>query len=242
VGTLRQDIQAVFDRDPAARTWWEVFTTYPGLHALWLHRIAHWLWMHHLRWLGRLLSHCARWLTGIEIHPGAVIGPGFFIDHGMGVVIGETADIGPNVTLYHGVTLGGTSWNKGKRHPTLKEGVVVGAGAKVLGPITIGERTRIGANAVVVRDVPANSVVVGIPGRVTHRDGAVESVGEHGQGHRFDLEHGDMPDLTAGALRALAERVARLERGQGLTPRGEDEEIPPDDDAKAGGGRGFGLA
>jgi len=243
VGTLRQDIRAVFDRDPAARTLWEVLTTYPGLHAICLHRVSHWLWTHHLRWVGRLLSHAARWLTGIEIHPGAVIGPGFFIDHGMGVVIGETAEVAPNVTLYHGVTLGGTSWNKGKRHPTLLEGVVVGAGAKVLGPITIGARTRIGANAVVVKDVPPDSVVVGIPGRVTHRNGAAVTVDESGQTHRVDLEHGALPDLTARALQALAARVARLERDQGL-PAGEhedaghtddvpraDAEAPADDDA-----------
>ena len=244
---MRQDIQAVFDRDPAARTLWEVLTTYPGVHAIGMYRVAHWLWTHRLRWLGRLLSHTARWLTGIEIHPGAVIGPGFFIDHGMGVVIGETAEVAPNVTLYHGVTLGGTSWKKGKRHPTLLEGVVVGAGAKVLGPITVGERTRIGANAVVVRDVPPDSVVVGIPGRVTHRNGLPVTVDERGQTHRVDLEHGALPDLTAGALAALAARVARLERGQGL-PVGkdegaethEDEAAPSDDDASTGG-RGFGL-
>jgi serine O-acetyltransferase len=230
VGTLRQDIRAVFDRDPAARTLWEVLTTYPGLHAICLHRAAHWLWTHHLRWVGRLLSHAARWITGIEIHPGAVIGPGFFIDHGMGVVIGETAEVAPNVTLYHGVTLGGTSWNKGKRHPTLHEGVVVGAGAKVLGPITIGARTRIGANAVVVKDVPPDSVVVGIPGRVTHRNGAALTVDESGQRHRVDLEHGALPDLTARALQTLAARVARLERGQGL-PVGEGEGAGHADDA-----------
>ena len=213
---LRRDVQAVFERDPAARTLWEVLTTYPGLHALWFHRFAHWLWGHHLRWAGRLVSHLARWLTGIEIHPGARIGPGLFIDHGMGVVIGETAEIGPDVTLYHGVTLGGTSWKKGKRHPTLLRGVVVGAGAKVLGPITIGERTRIGANAVVVRDVPADAVVVGIPGRVTLRHG--------GPGPAIDLEHGALPDVTANALRALAERVAICERALGQTPPPFDEE------------------
>ena len=241
MGTLRQDIQAVFDRDPAARTWWEVLTTYPGLHAIWFHRVAHWLWTHHLRWPGRLLSHAARWLTGIEIHPGATIGPGFFIDHGMGVVIGETAEVGPNVTLYHGVTLGGTSWNKGKRHPTLMEGVVVGAGAKVLGPITIGARTRIGANAVVVKEVPPDSVVVGIPGRVTHRLGAPVTVDERGQRHQVDLDHGALPDVTARALKMLADRVARLERGPGAAP-GRDEDEPPDDDAGTGGGHGFGLA
>jgi serine O-acetyltransferase len=202
-----------------------------------------------LKWLARFLSHLSRWLTGIEIHPGARIGRRFFIDHGMGVVIGETAEVAPNVTIYHGVTLGGTSWNKGKRHPTLCEGVVVGAGAKVLGPITVGARTRIGANAVVVRDVPPDSVVVGIPGRVTHRGGTPVTVDEHGQTHRVDLEHGALPDLTAGALRALAARVARLEHGQGLpTPEDDDaaahadDTTPPDDDAASGGGRGFGLA
>ncbi|HKQ97637.1 MAG TPA: serine O-acetyltransferase [Candidatus Polarisedimenticolia bacterium] len=217
---LRQDIQAVFDRDPAARTLWEVLTTYPGLHALWFHRLAHGLWTHHVRWGGRLVSHLSRWLTGIEIHPGASIGPGFFIDHGMGVVIGETAEIGPDVTLYHGVTLGGTSWKKGKRHPTLERGVVVGAGAKVLGPITIGERTRIGANAVVVRDVPADAVVVGIPGRVTLRHG--------GPGPAIDLEHGALPDVQAKAMRALAERLAICERALGHTPPPFDDENDSD--------------
>ena len=221
---LRRDIQAVFDRDPAARTLWEVLTTYPGLHALWFHRLAHWLWTHHVRWGGRLVSHFARWLTGIEIHPGATIGPGFFIDHGMGVVIGETAEIGPDVTLYHGVTLGGTSWKKGKRHPTLCEGVVVGAGAKVLGPITIGERTRIGANAVVVRDIPPDAIVVGVPGRVTLRHGVT--------GQHIDLEHGALPDVTARALRTLAERLAVCERSLGHNP-------PPLDDGSDGD---FGLA
>jgi serine O-acetyltransferase len=141
---LREDIQSVFDRDPAARTFWEVLTCYPGVHAMVTHRLAHWLWVHRLRWLGRLVSHLGRFFTGIEIHPGASIGRRLFIDHGMGVVIGETAVIGDDVTLYHGVTLGGTSWNKGRRHPTLANGVVVGAGAKVLGPITIGRRPRSG--------------------------------------------------------------------------------------------------
>ena len=151
-------------------------------------------------------------LSGVEIHPGATIGPGFFIDHGMGVVIGETAEIGANVTLYHGVTLGGTSWNKGKRHPTLEDDVVVGAGAKILGPITIGARTRVGANAVVVKNVPADSVVIGIPGRVTHRKGLVQVVyNENGSAHSLDLEHGTMPDMTGRALRHLADRIAKLE-------------------------------
>lgn len=163
---IKEDIACVFDRDPAARTHWEVLTCYPGLHALTLHRFAHWLWLQRMRWLARLTSHLTRWLTGIEIHPGATIGRRVFIDHGMGVVIGETAEIGDDCTLYHGVTLGGTSWNKGKRHPTLARGVVIGAGAKVLGPITIYEGAKVGSNAVVVRDVPPGATAVGIPARI----------------------------------------------------------------------------
>jgi serine O-acetyltransferase len=163
---LRDDIASVFERDPAARTTWEVLTCYPGLHALYIHKLARWFWRHGLRWLGRATSHFGRLLTGIEIHPGAQIGRRVFIDHGMGVVIGETAEIGDDVTLYHEVTLGGTSWAKGKRHPTLGKGVVIGAGAKVLGPIMIGDGAKIGSNAVVVKDVPANATVVGVPGRV----------------------------------------------------------------------------
>ncbi len=163
---LREDISCVFDRDPAARTTWEVLTCYPGLHALIFHRFNHWLWGIGLKWLARLGSNVARWMTGIEIHPGATIGRRFFIDHGMGVVIGETAVIRDDCTLYHGVTLGGTSWNKGKRHPTLERGVVIGAGAKVLGPITLGEGAKVGSNAVVVRDVPTGATAVGIPARI----------------------------------------------------------------------------
>jgi serine O-acetyltransferase len=163
---LREDIACVFERDPAARSTWEVLTCYPGFHALTLHRFSHWLWERRLRWLARLFSHFTRFLTGIEIHPGATIGNCVFIDHGMGVVIGETAVIASGCTLYHGVTLGGTSWNKGKRHPTLESGVVIGAGAKVLGPITIGEGAKIGSNAVVVRDVPSGATAVGIPARI----------------------------------------------------------------------------
>jgi serine O-acetyltransferase len=213
--TIRDDLRAVFDRDPAARSWYEVVAAYPGLHALWFYRIAHWFWRHHLHWLGRLTSHLGRFLSGIEIHPGARIGPGFFIDHGMGVVIGETAELGSNVTLYHGVTLGGTSWKKGKRHPTLGDDVVVGAGAKILGPITIGARTRVGANAVVVKDVPPDSVVVGVPGRVTHRHGQRVVYVEEGHTHSVDLEHGALPDMTAHALRRLAHRIERLENQLG---------------------------
>ncbi|BBN87796.1 MULTISPECIES: serine O-acetyltransferase [Azospira] len=163
---LREDIHSVFDRDPAARSVLEVLTCYPGIHAITLHRLAHWLWGHRLRWLARFVAHISRFLTGIEIHPGATIGRRFFIDHGMGVVIGETAVIGDDVTLYHGVTLGGTSWNKGKRHPTLENGVVIGAGAKVLGPITMGAGAKVGSNAVVVRDVPGGATAVGNPARI----------------------------------------------------------------------------
>jgi serine O-acetyltransferase len=163
---LREDIACVFERDPAARSRWEVLTCYPGLHALQLHRLAHWLWSNGFKWLGRMSSHLGRWVTGIEIHPGARIGRRVFIDHGMGIVIGETAEIGDDCTLYHGVTLGGTSWSKGKRHPTLERSVVIGAGAKVLGPLVVGEGARIGSNAVVMRDVPAGATAVGIPARI----------------------------------------------------------------------------
>src|SRR5258705_10276492 len=166
----REDIQCVFERDPAARSVLEVVTCYPGFHALQLHRFSHTLWRMGLRWLGRLSSHLARFLTGIEIHPGATIGRRVFIDHGMGVVIGETSEIGDDCTLYHGVTLGGTSWNKGKRHPTLARGVVIGAGAKVLGPILVGDGAKIGSNAVVVRDVPPGATAVGIPARIVTAD------------------------------------------------------------------------
>ncbi len=163
---LREDIGVVFDRDPAARTFFEVLTTYPGVHAILLHRLSHAIWGMGFKWLARLSSHLARWLTGIEIHPGAVIGRRVFIDHGMGVVVGETAVIGDDCTLYHGVTLGGTSWQKGKRHPTLEAGVIIGAGAKVLGPITLGAGAKVGSNAVVVKDVPAGATAVGIPARI----------------------------------------------------------------------------
>ena len=161
--TLKEDIASVFDRDPAARSTFEVLTCYPGLHARIFHRLSHTLWCANFKWLARFLSHIARFFTGIEIHPGATIGRRFFIDHGMGVVIGETAVIGDDVTLYHGVTLGGTSWKEGKRHPTLGNGVVVGAGAKILGPITIGDSAKIGSNAVVVKEVPAGATAAGIP-------------------------------------------------------------------------------
>ena len=167
---LKEEIAVVFERDPAARNTWEVITCYPGFHALLVHRVAHGLWRARLRWLARLTSHVGRFLTGIEIHPGATIGRRFFIDHGMGVVIGETAEVGDDCTLYHGVTLGGTSWNKGKRHPTLGNGVVLGAGAKILGPITIGDGARIGSNAVVVKSVPPGATAIGIPAHIVEKE------------------------------------------------------------------------
>lgn len=201
---IRRDIDSVLERDPAARNWFEVAICYPGLHALWGYRITHGLWTRNFKTTARAISQFTRWATGIEIHPGAVIGPAFFIDHGMGVVIGETAEIGPNVTLYHGVTLGGTSLNKGKRHPTLGENVVVGAGAKVLGAITIGDNSRIGANAVVVKDVPPDSVVVGVPGQIIHRSKPLVP-------HTPDMEHTQMPDTLGVALAALTERLNQLE-------------------------------
>lgn len=166
---MKEDINSVFDRDPAARTTFEVLLNYPGLHAIWIHRLSHRLWRANWKLVARCISTFSRWLTGIEIHPGATLGRRFFIDHGMGVVIGETAEIGDDVTLYHGVTLGGTSWNAGKRHPTLEDNVVIGAGAQVLGPITIGKGGKVGSNSVVVKDVPENATAVGIPARIVNQ-------------------------------------------------------------------------
>ncbi len=203
--SLRHDIRSVFERDPAARTTLEVVLNYPGLHALWGYRISHWLWRHNLKLIARVISQVIRGITGVEIHPGASIGQGFFIDHGMGVVIGETAEVGENVTLYHGVTLGGTSLTKGKRHPSLGDRVVVGAGAKILGAITIGSDTRIGANAVVVKSVPANSVVVGVPGQNIAR-----SIPHHAT-DAPDLNHTSLPDLIGVSLAELMKRVEALE-------------------------------
>ena len=201
---LKSDIQAVFDRDPAARSKAEVIFCYPGLHAVWFHRVAHWFWKHEFYFIGRFISHLGRFFTGIEIHPGATIGKGFFIDHGMGVVIGETAEIGDNVTLYHGVTLGGVSWEKVKRHPTIEDNVVIGSGAKVLGPFSVGKGSKIGSNSVVVKEVPANSTVVGIPGRVVL---ATEKPSE-----KVDLEHGNLPDPEAKAISCLFDQIRELER------------------------------
>lgn len=167
---IKEDINCVFDRDPAARNFFEILTTYPGVQAIQWHRLTHWFWQRDFKWLARFLSMISRWMTGVEIHPAARIGRRFFIDHGMGVVIGETAEIGDDCTLYHGVTLGGTSWSEGKRHPTLANNVVVGAGAKVLGPIIVHEGARIGSNAVVVKEVEAGQTVIGVPGRVVRTD------------------------------------------------------------------------
>jgi serine O-acetyltransferase len=205
LSTIRRDLRSAIERDPAARSTLEIILAYPGLHALWGYRLAHWFWKHNLKLLGRLISQITRFFTGIEIHPGAEIGQGLFIDHGMGVVIGETSEIGEDVTLYHGVTLGGTSLEKGKRHPTLGDRVVVGAGAKILGAITIGADTRIGANAVVVRSVPANSVVVGVPGQNIAR-----SIPHHAS-DAPDLNHTSLPDLVGVSLVDLIKRVEALE-------------------------------
>jgi len=203
---MREDISCVFKRDPAARSTLEVITIYPGVHALVMHRLSHALWRRRLHYSARLLSFFARMLTQIDIHPGATIGRRFFIDHGCGVVIGETAEIGEDVTLYHGVTLGGTSWNPGKRHPTLGDGVVVGAGAKILGPVTIGNNARIAANSVVIENVTAEMTVVGIPGRmvVPKHQRRITADG-------IDLDHHRMPDPVGKAISCLLDRITDLE-------------------------------
>lgn len=213
---LQEDIKVVFDRDPAARTTFEVLTTYPGIHAVTFHRLSHWLWLHDVKWLARVLSNVVRFVTGIEIHPGAQIGRRFFIDHGMGVVVGETAIIGDDCTLYHGVTLGGTSWKKGKRHPTLGNDVVVGAGAKVLGPIDICDGSRIGSNAVVVKSVPESGTVVGVPGRLItrkkdevsteHREKIANKMGFDAYGAAEES-----PDPVAHAINCMLDHVHVME-------------------------------
>ncbi|MBF0097724.1 MAG: serine O-acetyltransferase [Magnetococcales bacterium] len=222
---FREDLQAVFHRDPAARTVLEVLICYPGMHALLGYRLSHWLWSRRFRFLARFLSQFFRFLSGIEIHPGAKIGKGFFIDHGMGVVIGETAEIGDNVTMYHGVTLGGTSWDKGKRHPTLGDNVIVGAGAKILGPITIGANARVGSNAVVVKDVPPGSTVVGIPGRivVNHAPAA-----DHALAFPVYGQSGDMPDPVARAVTCVLDQVKQIDqRLKALESTNEELEKTP---------------
>jgi serine O-acetyltransferase len=204
---MKNDLRSALERDPAARSAFEILLLYPGLHAVWLHRIHHWLWIHGLKLIARWGSQLARGFTGIEIHPGAQIGSGFFIDHGMGVVIGETAIIGNDVTIYHGVTLGGTSLEKGKRHPTIGDRVTIGAGAKVLGNIMIGEDSRIGANAVVVRSAPSNAVVVGVPGQIVRRSHP------HLASDAPDLNHAQLPDIFGVTIKDLLERVEQLESG-----------------------------
>jgi serine O-acetyltransferase len=202
---LKEEIDVVFERDPAARNTWEVITCYPGFHAMLVHRLSGRLWHAGLKWLARFISHLGRWLTGIEIHPGARIGRRFFIDHGMGVVIGETSEIGDDCTLYHGVTLGGTSWSPGKRHPTLGNGVVVGAGAKILGPILIGDGAKVGSNAVVVKAVPAGATAIGIPARV------VESHEAQGRFAAYGVSR-DANDPVAQAIHELIGHNAEADR------------------------------
>ncbi len=208
---VREDIQSVFHRDPAARNALEVVTCYPGLHAVWLHRVAHALWVRGWKWLARVVSNFGRWMTGIEIHPGAKIGRRFFIDHGMGIVIGETAEIGDDVTLYQGVTLGGTSWNKGKRHPTLENGVVVGAGAKVLGPFTVGAGAKVGSNAVVTKAVPAGATVVGIPGRIIVKSDDEQEAKRQAMAEKLGFDaYGVGPDMPDPVARAIGQLLDHL--------------------------------
>ncbi|NCC28726.1 MAG: serine O-acetyltransferase [Gammaproteobacteria bacterium] len=248
---LKEDIACVFERDPAARTAFEVFTTYPGLHAVLAHRLTHRLWKRNLKWLARVISNLARLFTGIEIHPGAVIGRRFFIDHGMGVVIGETAVIGDDCTLYHGVTLGGTTWQKGKRHPTLGRDVVVGAGAKVLGPLLIGDGVRIGSNAVVVKSVPAGATVVGVPGRIIEpaKDATARRRADTAKRIGFDAYGAtrDAPDPIANAINRMLDHIHHMDQrveqmSQALESRGimqhfehdptlDTVEIPPATDS-----------
>lgn len=214
--TLREEIKVVFERDPAARSVAETILTCPGFQAVVLHRFNHWLWQRGFKLISRMTAHMARFLTGIEIHPGAKIGKRFFIDHGMGIVIGETAEIGDDVSMYHGVTLGGTTWNKGKRHPTLKNNVLVGAGAKILGPITVGENARIGSNAVVSKEVPDGATVVGVPGHVvvkkdktdkeTQREAMAKKIG-----YEAYAESKDMPDPIQNALDSILDHMHNME-------------------------------
>lgn len=233
---IREDIHCVFERDPAARSVFEVLTCYPGFHALQWHRLSHVFWTMGLRWLARFTSHFGRFMTGIEIHPGATIGRRVFIDHGMGVVIGETAEIGDDCTLYHGVTLGGVSWNKGKRHPTLGKGVVIGAGAKILGPFIVGDGAKVGSNSVVVKAVPAGATVVGIPARVVEHssaEGARMAFDAYAVSADLDdplnkalLALGSRSDDVEGKLAEILRRLEEIERGETAAPQ------------RAAGGRG----
>jgi serine O-acetyltransferase len=216
---LRNEIRVIFERDPAVRSVVEILFCYPGFHAVRIHHASHWLWNHNLKFPARFLSHISRFLTGIEIHPGATIGEGFFIDHGMGVVIGETAEIGKNVTMYHGVTLGGTSWKKGKRHPTIEDNVIIGANASILGPIRVGENSKIGSGSVLNKDVPPRSTVVGIPGRVVVRAGDV---------YQDPTGVAGTPDPEGKALQCLTEQVMELEkRLEEVSRRIDDREDLP---------------
>ncbi|WP_027160193.1 serine O-acetyltransferase [Methylobacter luteus] len=212
---LREDILCVFERDPAAQSVFEIITAYPGIHAILIHRISHYCWNAGLKWLARFIAHIGRWLTGIEIHPGAQIGRRFFIDHGMGVVIGETAVIGDDCTLYHGVTLGGTTWQKGKRHPTLHNGVVIGAGAKVLGPIEIGQGARVGSNSVVLKSVPAGATVVGIPGHIVDSKTRKSTLGRDAIATKMGFDAygatADMPDPIANAINRMLDHIHVLD-------------------------------
>jgi serine O-acetyltransferase len=213
---IKEDIHCVFDRDPAAQSVFEVITCYPGFHAILIHRLSHYFWQHEFKWLGRFTSHLGRWLTGIEIHPGAQIGRRFFIDHGMGIVIGETAVIGDDCTLYHSVTLGGTSWQKGKRHPTLHNGVVIGAGAKVLGPIEIGADARVGSNSVVLKSVPAGATVVGIPAHVVDNKKKKTAMLLDEIAAKVDFDpygtKADMPDPIAHAINHMLEHIQQMDK------------------------------
>ncbi|MGZ8095377.1 MAG: serine O-acetyltransferase [Methylosarcina sp.] len=215
IDRIKEDIACVFERDPAAQSVLEVITAYPGFHAVLIHRFSHQLWKSGFKWLARMTSHIGRWLTGIEIHPGAEIGRRFFIDHGMGVVIGETAVIGDDCTLYHGVTLGGTSWKKGKRHPTLHDGVVIGAGAKVLGPIEIGQGARVGSNSVVLKPVPAGATVVGIPGHLIDPNVNKETAERDAIAYRMGFDpygaKADMPDPVANAINRMLDHIHALD-------------------------------
>jgi serine O-acetyltransferase len=235
----REDIQCVFERDPAARTVWEVLTCYPGFHALQFHRFSHALWGMGFKWLARLTSHFGRFFTGVEIHPGAIIGRRVFIDHGMGVVIGETAEIGDDCTLYHGVTLGGVSWDHGKRHPTLGKGVVVGAGAKILGPFVVGDGAKVGSNSVVVKEVPPGATVVGIPARVVE-------AGKKSDAARMAFDayavSADLDDPLGRVIQALGSRTEDIDgRLEEILRRLQELETPsadPEQDRRAAGGRG----
>src|SRR5487761_498414 len=236
ISRMREDIRGVFERDPAARTTVEVVLAYPGLHAIWFHHLAHWIWEHHLKLLARLVSEFSRWMTGIEIHPGAKVGRRLFIDHGMGVVVGETAEIGEDVLIYQGVTLGGTSLKKEKRHPTIEDHVMISAGASVIGPVRIGRGSRIGAGAVVVSSAPPYSTIVGIPGKVIEGDSARHEVAE--------LEHGKLPDPVARAINGLVEKLNRIgvrieevEERQDCLEDKVGEHHPPDRTAAISGGK-----